>query len=107
MSLPAGNGGIRHVRLSRTRIDFLLAARSGNYSSPKTVRPLAGADLPQVHAAPARAQVLLAAEGMRRRSRAARTVAGRCGSLMRHRDFVCASVAEIAIDIWTLRFHAP
>lgn len=95
MSLPASNGGIRHIRLSRTRIDFLLAARSGNYSSPKTV-----------HAAPARAQVLLA-EGMRRRSRAARTVAGRCGSLMRHRDFVCASVAEIAIDIWTLRFHAP
>jgi len=37
--------------------------------------------LPQVHAAPTRAQVLLAAEGMRRRSRAARTVAGRCGSL--------------------------
>jgi len=81
MSLPASNGGIRHVRLSRTRIDFLLAERSGKYSSPKTVPPLAGTDLPQVHAAPARAQVLLAAEGMRRRSRAARTVAGRCGSL--------------------------
>jgi len=49
---------------------------------PKTVPPLAGTDLPPVHAAPARAQVLLAAEGMRRRSRAARTVAGRCGSLV-------------------------